>query len=169
MKLPWIIAAAAALAATAGAARADDVDLPARKPGLWQMTVTPKPAGAGRQVTAQLCIDAASDRTLMARGLATVSSCTTERSHDAGGNFVFDVACDIMGHKSHSHGVISGDFQSHYTLDVVTTSDSDDPAAPGITGITQESTWIGDCWGDMRPGDMLLPGGRTVNLLTMDE
>lgn len=169
MKMSWTILAvsAAALACTAIAARAEQIDLPARKPGLWQMKVTPKPAKVGPQMVAQLCLDAASDKTLMQYGLATVSSCTMDWSRDDTGGYVFDVACDIMGQKSKSHGVLSGDFQSHYVLDVVTESQGDDPAAPDLSGITQEATWVGVCAEGTKAGDMMLPGGRTINLLNM--
>jgi hypothetical protein len=168
MKKSWtIVAAAAALAATAIAAQADQIDLPARKPGLWQMKVTPKPAAVGKQMTARLCLDAGSDKTLMAQGLAiTLSSCTMVWSRD-NSDYVFDVACDIMGQKSKSHGVLSGDFQSHYVLDVDTEYDGDNSSAPDISGITQDSTWVGECDAGTQPGDMMLPGGRTINLLNM--
>jgi hypothetical protein len=168
MKTSWtVVAVAAAVAGTAIAAQADQIDLPARKPGLWQMKVTPKPAAAGKQITARLCLDAGSDKALMAQGLAiTVSSCTMVWSrHNS--DYVFDVACDIMGQKSKSHGVLSGDFQSHYVLDVDTENDGAEATAPDISGITQDSTWIGECEAGMQPGDMMLPGGRTINLLNV--
>jgi hypothetical protein len=169
MKKSWtIVAAAAALAGAAIAAQADQIDLPARKPGLWQMKVTPKPARTGPQMVARLCLDATSDKTLMAQGLAvSLSSCTMTWSRDDNGGYVFDVACNIMGQKSKSHGVLSGDFQSHYVLDVDTEYDGDNSSAPDLSGITQEATWVGACEAGTEPGDMMLPGGRTINLLNM--
>ena len=63
--------------------------------------------------------------------------------------------------------MISGDFQSHYQIDVVTDSEGGNPALPKHSEVQQQATWVGACPADMKPGDMLLPGGRKVNLLTM--
>ena len=96
-------------------------------------------------------------------------TCAMQQSRDSSGNMVFDATCDIGGRKTKTHGVISGDFQSHYTLDIVTDSEGGNPALPKHSEMTQEATWIGACPAGMKPGDMVMPGGRTINLLEHDE
>jgi hypothetical protein len=169
MKKSWTIvaASAAALAYAAIAAEAAQIDLPARKPGQWEMKMTPKTAGAAPTMTTQLCLDAASDKAIMAQGLAMSTGCTTQQSRDGSGNLVIDATCTIGDRKSKTHSVVSGDFQSHYTIDVVSDSVGGNPALPKHSEIAQDATWVGACQAGMQPGDMMLPGGRKINLLSM--
>ena len=85
------------------AAEAAGIDLPARKPGQWEIKMTPKTAGAAPTMTTQLCLDAASDKALMQQGLAMSPGCTTQQSRDGSGNMVFDATCDIGGRKTKAH------------------------------------------------------------------
>lgn len=169
MKMSWTILAisAAALVCASVAAAAAEIDLPARKAGQWEIKITPKTAGAAPTMTTQLCLDAASDKALMAQGLAMSVGCSMQQSRDASGNLVVDASCDIAGRKTKSHSVVSGDFQSHYTIDIVTDSQGGGPAVPKHAEIMQQATWLGDCTAGMTPGDMMLPGGRKINLLSM--
>lgn len=169
MKMTWTIlaAAAAALAFASITAGAAGIDVPARKPGLWEIKMTPKTVGAAPTMTTQLCLDAASDKAIMAQGLAMSPGCTSQQSRDASGNLVIDATCDIGGHKIKSHSVVSGDFQSHYAIDIVSDSEGGNPALPKHSEMGQQATWLGACQAGMQPGDMLLPGGRKINLLTM--
>jgi hypothetical protein len=169
MTTSWTVlaASAAAFAFATLAADAAGIDLPARKPGLWEMKMTPKTAGAAPTMTTRLCLDAASDKALMAQGLAMSAGCSTEQSRDGSGGLVVDATCDIAGRKTKSHSVVSGDFQSHYQIDIITDSEGGSPAVPKHAEIMQQATWVGDCTGAMKPGDMILPGGRTINLLSM--
>lgn len=169
MKTSWSILAVATLtvACTGFAAQAAGIDLPARKPGQWEIKMTPKTAGAAPTMTTELCLDAASDKAIMAKGLAMSSGCTTQQSRDGSGNLVFDSACTIGGRKTQAHAVINGDFQSHYTIDIVTDSQGGNPALPRHAEVMQEATWTGACRQGMQPGDMMLPGGRKINLLGM--
>ena len=169
MKTPWtLLAASAALIAfSAAAADAAGLDLPPRKPGQWEIKMAPKTGGAAPTMTTQLCLDAASDKALLARGMAMSPGCAVQQSSDGSGNIVIDATCDIGGRKIKSHTVVSGDFQSHYALDIVTDSEGGPAGMPKHAEMTQQATWVGACQAGMQPGDMLMPGGRKVNLLTM--
>ncbi len=169
MKTTWTIlaAAAAVIACTTIAVEAAGIDLPARKPGQWEIKMAPKTGGAAPTMTTQLCLDAASDKALLERGMAMSPGCTMQQSHDASGNVVIDATCDIGGRKTKSHSVISGDFQSHYAIDIVSDSEGGNPALPKHAEITQDATWVGACQAGMQPGDMMMPGGRKVNLLSL--
>ena len=167
MQMSRIMLAASAILAGASIAAAATIDLPARKAGQWEMKMTPKTKGAAPQMTTQLCLDAASDKALMAQGLAMSTGCTSQQSRDGSGNLVIDATCDIGGRKNKSHSVVSGDFQSHYTIDIVSDSEGGNPALPKHSEMTQEAKWLGACQQGMKPGDMMLPGGRIMNLLGM--
>ncbi len=169
MKISWIVLAASAATLTCASAAADaaGIDLPARKPGQWEIKMTPKTAGAAPTMITQLCLDAASDQALMQQGLAMSPGCATQQSRDANGNLVFDAACDSNGRKTQAHSVISGDFQSHYVIDIVADTEGGGPGQPKHTEVRQEASWKGACQAGMKPGDMLLPGGRKVNILSV--
>ncbi len=165
MKMAWTVWAVAALAGAPVAAAAQGIDLPARKPGQWEIKIAPKTQGAAPQITTELCLDAASDKAIMAKGLAMSTGCTTQQSRDGSGNLVIDASCDLGGRKTKSHTVISGDFQTHYTINIVSNSEGGNPALPKHAEMTQEASWKGACAAGMQPGDMMMPGGRKVNLL----
>ena len=168
MQMARIMLAGAAVAlASATIAAAATIDLPARKPGQWEIKMTPKTAGAAPLMTTQLCLDAASDKAMMAQGLAMSTGCTTQQSRDGSGNLVLDATCSMGGRQIKSHSVVSGDFQSHYTIDIVSDSQGGNPALPKHSEMTQQAKWLGACQQGMKPGDMMLPGGRIMNVLGM--
>jgi hypothetical protein len=159
-------AAALALFALSALASAAELDLPSRKAGLWELKMIPETAGAAPQVTMQLCLDAASDRDIMQAGLAmSGTSCSKIDRSQSGDTIVIDATCDIAGRHTVSHTTISGDFQSAYTLKVVSDSEGGSPALPKHTVITQQAKWVGACAAGMAPGDMMMPGGHKVNVL----
>jgi hypothetical protein len=38
---------------------------------------------------------------------------------------------------------------------------------PSHSVLTQEATWMGECPAGMAPGDMIMPGGRKMNVNTL--
>lgn len=163
--------ATAALAASI-AARAQSIDLPARKPGQWEMKmVTEKPAG-GPGFGAQMCIDAATDKDMMDFGLKmSKDSCKRYDVKRAGSTWVIDAECTFGRIKSATKTTISGDFQSSIAVRVEGTTEGFPGAGPGPqpTLITQTAKYMGACANDMRPGDIMLGGGIKMNVKQVKE
>lgn len=67
--------------------------------------------------------------------------------------------------KTKSHVVITGDFQSSYSMQITSDMEGGPPKLPKHSVITQNATWAGECADGMQPGDMLMPGGMKVNAL----
>ncbi len=160
----------AAMAATI-AARAQAIDLPARKPGLWDMKmVTEKPAGIPG-FSAQMCIDAATDRDLFDFGLKmSKESCRRYEVKRTGSAWIIDADCNIGPVKSATKTTISGDFQSNIDVRIEGTSEG----LPGTKGpqptlITQTAKWTSACTNGMRPGDISLGGGIRMNVKQVKE
>jgi hypothetical protein len=66
-----------------------------------------------------------------------------------------------------SDGSATGDFSSHYKVEVnAVTSGSPMPQANGPHKVAIEATWTGPCPADMKAGDMEMPGGMRINMLT---
>jgi hypothetical protein len=145
---------------------ADAFDMPARKAGQWKIEIIPETAGAAPSMTMELCLDAATDKTLMQSGTAMAGGqCQTLSQSQNGNQTIIDSACDIGGMKTRSHVVIAGDFQSSYSMQITSDMEGGSPKLPKHSVITQNATWMGECSDGMLPGDMLMPGGMKVNAL----
>ena len=88
-----------------------------------------------------------------------------------GSTIVIDSVCQVGGTTTTSHAVISGDFNSGYTVKV-TSRRSGGPAVPGMpadgtSNMTIEAKWLSACLADQKPGDMMMAGGRKVNIRDM--
>jgi hypothetical protein len=118
--------------------RADE--LPSRKPGLWQLkTRTDIPNMP--TVAIQQCIDATTDQS-MAVGIAgpysqDICQGTVQRSADS---ITIDSACTFADKPATAHAVVTGSFDSAYTVTVTSRSD----AEPGKTiTMNVDAKWLG--------------------------
>jgi hypothetical protein len=147
-------------------ALAADFGIPPRKAGEWKIEMLPAAGKAAPATTFQLCLDAETDKALMQAGSGMVDGkCTVAGAKQEADGVSFDGSCDIGGMKTTSHTVISGDFQSSYTMKVTSKVDGGPPGMPKESVMTQIATYVGACPADMAPGDMLMPGGMKVNAL----
>src|SRR5215470_15620810 len=164
-RLPLIVFALAC--ATPAAA----LDLPARKPGLWEIKMTME----GRNIpmpAAQHCIDAETDKQMNSiGGNLQKEACSKQDVQKVGNTIVVDSVCKFGPSTTTSHGVVSGDFNSAYTVKV-TSKREGAPAVPGASAdgtsnMTIEAKWLGACKADQKPGDMVMAGGRKINIRDM--
>jgi hypothetical protein len=141
-------------------------DMPPRKPGLWRVTMT-MPGGRPGPGEMRMCIDSKSDAALMKMGAgAAQGRCTKNESRRSGNQMIIDSVCTIGSSVSTSHIVMTMTGDNAYHTDIV--SRTEPPlAGQAETHITQDGTWTGACPADMQPGDMMMPNGMKVNMLTM--
>ncbi len=82
-----------------------------------------------------------------------------------------DSVCTFGPMTSTSHGVVSGDFNSAYSVKVTSKREGGRaiPGMPegGTTNMTIDAKWMGACAADQKPGDMIMAGGRKVNIRDM--
>lgn len=138
-------------------------ELPQRRAGLWEMKTTLKgtqqPAPSAKQ-----CIDAATDAQMreMAQG-NTGSICTEQATKKVGDTYVTDSVCSMKGSTVVSHAVISGDFASKYTVEA---SASMEPPLMGQSksDVVVEATYLGECEAGQKPGDIIMPNGKVMNI-----
>jgi hypothetical protein len=83
----------------------------------------------------------------------------------SGDTTTIDSVCTVAGKTLTAHVVITGSFDSGYTM--VITSQSDALPAPRTT--TMSAKWLGPCAADQKPGDMIMPNGMKMNLLDMQK
>ena len=138
------------------------VAAPPRKPGLWEQTVqsdrSPTP------LVTEWCFDAESDKRTPVVPKPR-RDCQKFAVAKDGDSYTVDAACSRGGATMTSHGVITGDFTSKYTISsTVDISNSPDPARNGEHKSTITAVYKGDCPSDLSPGQVRLPSGEVVEM-----
>jgi hypothetical protein len=124
----------------------------------------------GRKVPPQVmqqCTDAATDKLMNAfGGDMAAGMCSQQDIRKVGATIVINATCQIGPMKSVSQSVISGDFNSHYTVKTTSKVEGVPKAAQGMAGGTStvEARWLGACKPDQRPGDIIMADGRKMNI-----
>ena len=135
-------------------------DLPKRKSGLWEIT-TSEPGGPPGPV-AQMCIDQNLDD--MTRQLAAGAlTCSKQDLRRDGDRYISDSVCKIGESTATTHAVISGNFESTYQADIQARY------SPPWMGMSEgrsimNAKWLGPCRAGQRAGDIVMPGGSTINI-----
>ena len=136
-------------------------EMPARKAGLWELQTGANGPGL-RQ-----CIDAATDQMMQARAGTAVGpggvspQCSKHDVQKSGDTVTIDATCTRAGKTVTSHAVVTGSFDSAYSMTVTARSD----ALPGGTvNMTLDGKWLGACPAGQKPGDVIMPGGIKVNI-----
>lgn len=161
-RLPLI--ALCAIAASPAAA----LDMPTRRAGLWELTMTFENRNMPPH-TMQQCIDAATDKQMQSMGSSMgQNTCSKQDVQQVGNTIVVDSVCQMGPMTTTSHGVITGDFNSAYTMKS-TSRMTGGPAVPGMpadgaTNMTLDAKWLGACKADQKPGDMIMADGRKMNI-----
>lgn len=150
----------------AGPALADPVEMPTRKPGLWEIKVN-----AGSQMpamTMQQCTDATTDKD-MATTFSPMAKevCSRQDMRKTATGLVINSTCNVGGMTSVSHTEISGDFNSAYTVQVAAKHSGGPAGVPAETSTMMEAKWVGPCKGTQKAGDIVMPGGLTINIKDM--
>ena len=155
--------AAAPAVASAPAAR---MTPPERKAGLWEQ----KMSTAGMTQVSRICFsDEVNKKVTLWGQQGGDDNCSTKSVAPTAGGWTFSSTCNMgSGGTIVSSGEAKGDFGTHYTVDIKSATTG--AAAPQMNGkhaMTLEATWKGPCPADFKPGDMELPGGMRINMLTM--
>jgi hypothetical protein len=140
---------------------------PKRKPGLWTQTMNLKEQGFSRSF--RFCVDEATDEKLGLYSEGAGAKCTKgQMTRTADGGWTVTSTCD-MGPAGQTQSTIhvSGDFGGRYVMDIdSTTTGAAQPAANGQHKMTMTAEWSGACPAGWAGGDVEMPGGRRMNLLT---
>jgi hypothetical protein len=156
--------------AARGFAPALALDLPTRKAGLWELKMVFEGRNLPDQVMKQ-CVDAATDKLMNANfGGSNEQACSKQDVTKSGGTFTIDSVCTFGGAVSTSHAVITGSFDSAYTMDVAIKREGASPGgqrASGESHMKIEAKWRGACAAGQKPGDVIMSNGMSMNVLDM--
>jgi predicted small lipoprotein YifL len=158
--------AATAAAPAAAAPQTASMTPPERKAGLWEQKIST----AGMTQVSRICIsDAVNKKVTLWGQQGGEETCSQQSITPTAGGWKFASTCNMgTGGTIVSSGEAKGDFGTHYTVDIK--SSTTGAAAPQMNGphaMTLEATWKGPCPANFKPGDMELPGGMKLNMLTM--
>lgn len=161
--LPLVAAAIAVCATSAGAQ-----ELPARKPGLWEMTT--QFTGRAPQFSKH-CIDATTDKAMNAWGGATRGTCSKHDVKNLPGTITIESICQAGAVTTKSFALINGSFDVAYTV-TLTTRVEGGPPPPGMpheSHTTISARHAGPCAADQKPGDIIMSNGTKMNILDMQK
>jgi len=152
-------------------ALAADFPAPARKPGLWKQTITSARAGQpSPPMTSTICLDASVDKTMgvfgNSMGRQVCSKNTVTRTATG---YTFASVCQMGGAgTTTSQGSATGDFSRAYKVAMrSTTTGAAMAAMNGASTTTIDAAWSGPCPAGQKPGDMTMPNGMRVNMISM--
>jgi hypothetical protein len=139
---------------------------PERKAGLWEQ----KMSTAGMTQVSRICFSDEVNKKMSLWGQqGGTDVCQQTAVSPTPGGWKFSSTCNMgSGGTIVSNGEAKGDFGSHYTVNIKSsTTGAGAPQMNGEHAMTLEATWKGPCPPDFKPGDMELPGGMKINMLTM--
>jgi len=147
------------------------LDIPTRKAGLWEL----KMEFEGRNLPAQImqqCTDAATDKLMNLNfGGTAERNCQKRDVRNNGGTITVDSVCQFGDTTTTSHAVVSGDFNSAYTVQINSTRQGGRPipgVAPGAEShMTIAAKWLGPCAAGQKPGDVMMGNGMRMNVLEL--
>ncbi len=145
------------------------VEMPVRKAGLWEMKVV-RAGSPVPDMTMQHCTDATTDKE-MSTAFSPMSQemCSKNEIQKTATGYVTDSVCNVAGMSMTSHGEITGDFNSAYTVKSTSHSERGPAGVPRDSSTTIEAKWLGPCKADQKAGDILMPGGMKMNIKDMEK
>jgi hypothetical protein len=150
----------------AAPARAADPPLPPLRPGLWVQSI----GLGGRPMEVRACIDAQTLRRMWDRGLMMgTQDCARRDVARTATGYTLDLMCRIADRTMTGHGVITATGDTDFHMDLHSRIDPPFPAMPGEQSVAMDGRWSGPCPADMRPGDMVMPGGLRMNVDRMPQ
>ncbi len=158
---PCFLALCAALLAGPGHAHEPHAPLPARKNGLWEVTVRSDTPGPRTGQTVQQCTSAEAERVMLMAIVPGQENCSEVRASRRPGGAGYDIrtVCHVHGRRVETRMALTGDLQSAYEGRFTVTSSQATPP------MAFQGRWLGACQTGQRPGDMVLPNGVTVNVV----
>lgn len=156
------------------AAPVSALDLPTRKAGLWEIKMEFQGRSNLPVRTMKQCTDAASDKLMTTNfGGAAERDCPKRDIKNSGNTITINSVCKFGAATSASHAVVLGDFNSAYTVDVISTHDGG-PPVPGTTPgrethMSIAAKWLGPCAAGQKPGDIVMSNGMTMNVLDLQK
>ena len=151
--------AAASLAGSALAA-----DAPKRKSGLWEINTQME--GMPSMGAMQQCIDQNTDDLMQQRAKKENPDCSVMDVKPQGNKISIHSVCKFEGTTATTDAMFIGAFDSAYKGDLKTRYN---PPMHGVSEskMTLEAKWLGPCKPGQKPGDVIMPNMKGININEM--
>ena len=136
--------------------------LPVLKEGLWEVVVQHQHEPAPPPVKVLQCVDKATSSLMLMSPFSGQEGCRMPQVKKSGAGYSVQTRCTVHDVKVFTKAQLQGDFSSHYTGSSETRYASTKIQQPPAQKF--EGRWQGGCSPGMKPGDLKLPNGITVNL-----
>jgi hypothetical protein len=145
------------------------IELPTRKAGLWELKML-RAGSSLPEMTMQHCTDEATDKQMTATfSPMAKEKCAKNEMQKTATGYTTDSVCSFGGTTMTSHSEITGDFNSAYAVKVTSHNENPPAGAPRDTNTTLQAKWLGACKADQKAGDIVMPGGFTMNIKDMEK
>src|SRR5262245_24720230 len=142
-------------------------DIPPLRAGLWEATTTAGPGRPQPRAVTRMCIDRRTQRQVLDQlALAMPMMCSRNQYGMHGGRFVTDSSCTLGASTIEGRTETTFLRDTAYHMEVV--------GRAGPTGRMPETRktvidgrHVGACPAGMKPGDMVLPNGLTLNIVQL--
>lgn len=163
-----ILPSVAALTALPALAQTIPPDMPMRRVGHWEIRMLMEGREDGPNMVVQACTDADTERQLMQFGLGMRgNACERYDIRRVGQEVHIDADCQFGPMRSVTKAVMSGDFQTSYTVRIEGTTTAPGQPQPQRTLILQQARHVSQtCTGGLVPGDMVVMGQK-INVRSM--
>lgn len=151
--------AAASLAGSALAA-----DTPKRKSGLWE--INSQMDGMPSMGAMQQCIDQKTDDLMQQQAMKQKPDCSVIDVKPQGNKVTLHSVCKFEGTTATTDAVFVGAFDSAYKGDMKTRYN---PPMRGVSEakMTMEAKWLGPCKPGQKPGGVIMPNMKGMNMNDM--
>lgn len=151
-----------AAASLAGGALA--ADTPKRKSGLWEINTQME--GIPSMGAMQQCIDQNTDDLMQQRAKKEKPDCSVMDVKPQGNKVTMHSVCKFEGTTATTDAVFIGAFDSAYKGDMKTRYN---PPMHGVSEskMTMEAKWLGPCKPGQKPGDVIMPNMKGMNMNEM--
>jgi len=139
-------------------------EFPKLKPGLWEMSTTTTRQDGGATKTISMCLDSSVQQEMFRVSTGMMAGMCSKHDLKVSANRVTSVAsCEMAGSRIDARSVMTLTGDTAYRTETHATFD------PPFMGAKESTTrlegrHIGACKPGQKPGDMIMPGGQTVNV-----
>lgn len=151
------------LAVCTGSLLAQTRSLPARKPGLWEVTVRSAGEAVVRQQKVLQCTTEETEGIMLLAVVPGQEHCHEAKTKRTGQGHEVRTVCYVHDNRVDATVELSGDLQAAYRGAFEVKYSKPVRFQPGRTEF--EGRWLGACKAGQRAGDMVLPNGTTVNVV----
>lgn len=139
-------------------ASAQTSEYPKRKPGAWEVQMESAQMG-GKGMTMVQCIDEKTDAEMQKRAMQGEgkANCSVNTVKKTASGWEMDSVCKQEATTITTHGVVAGDFQSAYQVDL---QSKFNPPMHGMaqTQMRMKVRYMGACKDGLKPGDVSMNG-----------